>query len=87
MLTYSADSYQMFGELYHYPAAKYRPGTMLDVYEWDALRTPAGTDPAGTADVQRDRQHERKTGRHHRNDFRRAARNSAVPTVSWTTEA
>ena len=36
MLTYSADSYQMFGELYHYPAAKYRPGTMLDVYEWDA---------------------------------------------------
>lgn len=23
MLTYSADSYQMFGELYHYPAAKY----------------------------------------------------------------
>lgn len=35
MLTYSADSYQMYGELYHYPAAKYPKGAMLDVYEWD----------------------------------------------------
>ena len=35
MLTYSADSYQLFGELYHYPAAEYLEGAMLDVYEWD----------------------------------------------------
>lgn len=35
MLTYSADSYQMYGELYHYPAVKYPKGAMLDVYEWD----------------------------------------------------
>lgn len=35
MLTYSADSYQLFGELYHYPAATYPPGTLLEVYEWD----------------------------------------------------
>ena len=35
MLTYSADSYQLFGELYHYPAAEYPEGAMLNVYEWD----------------------------------------------------
>lgn len=34
-VTYSADSYALYGELYHWPAAKYAPGTMLDVYEWD----------------------------------------------------
>jgi dipeptidase len=35
MVTYSADSYALYGELYHYPAAKYAPGTLLPVYEWD----------------------------------------------------
>ncbi|MDR2806184.1 MAG: C69 family dipeptidase [Dysgonamonadaceae bacterium] len=35
LVTYSADSYSLYGELYHWPAAKYAPGTMLDVYEWD----------------------------------------------------
>ena len=35
IVSYSADSYGMFGELYHYPAATYKKGTMLDVYEWD----------------------------------------------------
>ena len=35
MLTYSADSYQLYGELYHYPAATYAKGSMLKVYEWD----------------------------------------------------
>ena len=34
-VTYSADSYSLYGELYHWPAAKYAPGTMLDVREWD----------------------------------------------------
>lgn len=35
IVSYSADSYGLFGELYHYPAATYPKGTMLDVYEWD----------------------------------------------------
>jgi dipeptidase len=35
MVTYNADSYSLYGELYHYPAAKYAPGTLLKVYEWD----------------------------------------------------
>lgn len=35
IVSYSADSYGLFGELYHYPAATYKKGTMLDVYEWD----------------------------------------------------
>jgi dipeptidase len=35
MVTYSADSYALYGELYHFPAAKYAPGTMCDIYEWD----------------------------------------------------
>ena len=36
MVTYSADSYSLYGELYHWPAVKYNPGTMLDVYDWDS---------------------------------------------------
>ncbi|MDR0413449.1 MAG: C69 family dipeptidase [Dysgonamonadaceae bacterium] len=35
MVTYSADSYALYGELYHYPAANHAPGSLLDVYEWD----------------------------------------------------
>jgi dipeptidase len=35
MVTYSADSYALYGELYHWPAANYKAGTLLDVYEWD----------------------------------------------------
>jgi dipeptidase len=35
IVSYSADSYGLFGELYHYPAATYPKGTMLSVYEWD----------------------------------------------------
>jgi dipeptidase len=38
LVTYSADSYALYGELYHYPAAKYAPGAMLDVYEWDTRK-------------------------------------------------
>lgn len=36
MITYSADSYNLFGELYHYPAAKYPAGAKLKVYDWDS---------------------------------------------------
>jgi len=35
MITYAADSYMLFGALYHYPARTYPEGTMLDIYEWD----------------------------------------------------
>ncbi len=35
IVSYSADSYGLFGELYHYPAATHPSGTMLKVYEWD----------------------------------------------------
>lgn len=35
MITYAADSYWLFGALYHYPAATYADGEMLKVYEWD----------------------------------------------------
>ena len=35
IVSYSADSYGLFGELYHYPAATYKKDAMLKVYEWD----------------------------------------------------
>ena len=35
MITYSADSHVLYGELYHWPAAKYPPGAQRDVIEWD----------------------------------------------------
>ncbi len=35
MITYAADAHVLYGELYFTPAAKYKPGSMLKVYEWD----------------------------------------------------
>ena len=35
MISYSADSHTLYGELYHWPAATYPEGSLLDVYEWD----------------------------------------------------
>ena len=35
LISYSADSYWLYGALYHYPAAKYPEGAKMDVYEWD----------------------------------------------------
>jgi dipeptidase len=35
MISYSADSHVLFGELYHYPAMDHPAGTMVDVKEWD----------------------------------------------------
>ncbi len=34
-ICYTADSFNMYGELYHFPAAKYPEGAWLDIYEWD----------------------------------------------------
>jgi dipeptidase len=36
MISYSADSHVLYGELYYWPAMKYKPGTTVDVYEWDS---------------------------------------------------
>jgi dipeptidase len=35
MISYSADSHTLYGELYYWPARDYPAGTMLDVIEWD----------------------------------------------------
>lgn len=35
-ITYSADSHVLYGELYHWGAATYPEGAMMDVYEWDS---------------------------------------------------
>ena len=35
IVSYSADSYGLFGELYHWPAATHPKDAMLDIYEWD----------------------------------------------------
>ncbi len=36
MITYAADSHELYGELYFTPAADHLPGAMLDIYEWDS---------------------------------------------------
>lgn len=38
MISYSADSHVLYGELYYWPARDYPAGAMLDVYEWDTNR-------------------------------------------------
>ena len=38
LVTYSADSHQLYGELYYTPAGIFRPGTLLPVNEWDSGR-------------------------------------------------
>ncbi len=35
MISYSADSHVLYGELYHWPAKTWPAGAMLDVREWD----------------------------------------------------
>ena len=44
MVSYAADSHQLFGELYFHPAARWDRGSMLDVTEWDTGR-PLGQIP------------------------------------------
>ena len=38
MVSYAADSHQLYGALYHSPAAKWKAGSLLKVYEWDTSR-------------------------------------------------
>ena len=35
MVSYLADSHQLYGELYHWPAADWPAGSLHDIYEWD----------------------------------------------------
>jgi dipeptidase len=44
MITYSADSHVLYGELYFWPAADYPEGAMLDITEWDTGK-PLGRIP------------------------------------------
>ena len=36
MVSYAADSHYLFGELYYHPAADWKEGEMLKVYDWDS---------------------------------------------------
>lgn len=35
MISYSADSHVLYGELYHWAAGTWPAGTLMDIYEWD----------------------------------------------------
>jgi len=35
MISYAADSHELYGDLYYIPAADHLPGSMRDIYEWD----------------------------------------------------
>lgn len=38
MVSYAADSHLLYGELYFTPAGRFKPGSMLDIYEWDTQK-------------------------------------------------
>ena len=38
IVSYAADSYGLFGELYHFPAAIHPDGALRDIYDWDSGR-------------------------------------------------
>ncbi len=38
MISYAADSHDLFGELYYWPGQTWPDDTMLDVYEWDTRK-------------------------------------------------
>ncbi len=44
MISYAADSHALYGELYHWPAATWPKGALLDVVEWDTGK-PLGKIP------------------------------------------
>ena len=46
MITYAADSHELYGELYYWPARKHPAGTMLDIYEWDTGKYLGKISPA-----------------------------------------
>ncbi len=38
MVSYSADSHQLYGELYFTPAGRFKAGSMLDIRDWDSQK-------------------------------------------------
>ena len=38
MISYAADSHLLYGELYFTPAGRFKPGSLLDIYEWDTQK-------------------------------------------------
>lgn len=36
MITYAADSHELYGELYRFPAARHAPGAKREIIEWDS---------------------------------------------------
>lgn len=42
LISYAADSHWLYGELYFHPAADWKPGSLLDIREWDTQR-PLGS--------------------------------------------
>jgi dipeptidase len=44
LVTYAADSHNLYGELYHWPATNWPEGSMLEIYEWDTGK-PLGRIP------------------------------------------
>src|SRR5690554_2061247 len=38
LISYAADSYGLYGELYHWPAARYQPAERLKVCEWETAK-------------------------------------------------
>lgn len=44
IVSYAADSHTLYGELYHWPAAKYSKGAMREIREWDTNK-PLGFIP------------------------------------------
>ena len=38
LVSYAADSHYLFGELYYHPAADWKAGSLLPVYDWDTHR-------------------------------------------------
>ncbi len=44
LVSYAADSHNLYGELYHWPATNWPEGSMLEIYEWDTGK-PLGRIP------------------------------------------
>ncbi len=44
MISYAADSHSLYGELYYYEGKTFKPGSMLDIIEWDTQK-PLGQIP------------------------------------------
>ena len=42
MVSYAADSHVLYGELYFHPAGRFRPGSRLNIIEWDTYK-PLGS--------------------------------------------